>query len=177
MHEHETLIIFLKKMILQMIQFARNYDEVLLLFKTIMNNQFVCWIFTHPSCNTDNMICPETIKDVYYLKIECTAEAETQWCIGSWPQTSVSKPDSVEQLQKKKDLGLGGFFFWRDSCFFFFGGGMQMWLSFAVELQYAYSLNFGCRVLRVGGIRGFEKTIKSYPPPADLGSCIYCKQY
>lgn len=65
-------------MILQMIRFAWDYDEVLLLFKTIMNHQFVCRIFTHPSCNTDNMICPETIKDIHYLKIECTSEAETQ---------------------------------------------------------------------------------------------------
>lgn len=103
------------KMILHMIRFAWNSDEVLLLFKTIMNHQFVCWIFTHPSCNTDNMICPERIKDIYYLKIECTSEAQTQWCIGTWPQTSISRPDSVEELQKE-DWGSGFFV-----CFFFLG--------------------------------------------------------
>lgn len=57
-----------------MIIFAGNYDEVLLLFKP------KCIIslfaeYSHIIHATDDVICSETIEDIYNLKIECTSES------------------------------------------------------------------------------------------------------
>lgn len=76
MHEHKALIILLKNDFTND-QFAWNYDEAILLFKTMINHQLLAE-YSHVLHATDNMICPEIIKDIYYLKIECTSEAETE---------------------------------------------------------------------------------------------------
>lgn len=117
MHEHGALITLLKK-------WVYKWSDLLGIMKS-----YCCsrpkWIislfaeYSHILHATDNVIWSETIEDIYNLKIECTSESETQWCIGTWLQASISRPDSVEQLQKKKDLGLG--------LFLSFGGYKCSW--------------------------------------------------
>lgn len=161
MHECGTLIKCLKKWVYTLSDLLR------IIMKSYCCSRPKCIIslfaeYSHILHATDIMICSETIEDIYNLKIECTSESEetvmhrhitSNQYFNAWFCTAVAEEERS---------GFGAIFvFWGDTNI----------AELCYELQYIYSLNLSCRVLRVGRIRGFEKT-----PPVDLRSCIYCMQ-